>query len=285
MLRNEVEKKTGLTRKALEYYEEKGLVSPKRGENQYRYYTQEDVENIIQISLLRKLGLTIEEIRKVLKDKDYKYLGSIVRDREILIEGEEKKQELLKEICNHGDMEAIKRELDLLEKKENIYKRLSHVFPGYLGQIFFSGYRPFLKDFIKNEEEEKAFQEYITFIDKLPPLELTQEEILFLEKETATFSMKDLDRIQEKKVEAIENIADWYKENQDIVEEYERFKKSEEYLTSLPYQIMIKIRKYMEENNYYEKAIPYILIFSPSYKEYYEKLLEANQKFIEFQET
>ena len=36
MLRNEIQKKTGLTRKAIEYYEEKGLINPKTVENGYR---------------------------------------------------------------------------------------------------------------------------------------------------------------------------------------------------------------------------------------------------------
>lgn len=32
MLRNEIQNKTGLTRKAIEYYEEKGLIHPQKSE-------------------------------------------------------------------------------------------------------------------------------------------------------------------------------------------------------------------------------------------------------------
>ncbi|SHK30048.1 MerR family regulatory protein [Hathewaya proteolytica DSM 3090] len=35
MLMSEVKEKTKLTRKAIEYYEEKGLIKPKREENNY----------------------------------------------------------------------------------------------------------------------------------------------------------------------------------------------------------------------------------------------------------
>lgn len=44
MLRGEVQKKIGLTRKAIEYYEEKGFIHPKKLENGYRDYGQEDLE-------------------------------------------------------------------------------------------------------------------------------------------------------------------------------------------------------------------------------------------------
>lgn len=43
MLRHEVEKKLGLTRKAIGYYEYKGLISPKRDENGYKKYEEEEL--------------------------------------------------------------------------------------------------------------------------------------------------------------------------------------------------------------------------------------------------
>ncbi|MDD7183587.1 MerR family transcriptional regulator [Peptostreptococcus porci] len=42
MLRNEIQSKTGLTRKAIEYYEKKGLINPRKLENGYRDYSEED---------------------------------------------------------------------------------------------------------------------------------------------------------------------------------------------------------------------------------------------------
>ena len=39
MLRSEIQKETGLTRKAIEYYEDKGLIHPQKSENGYRDYS------------------------------------------------------------------------------------------------------------------------------------------------------------------------------------------------------------------------------------------------------
>ena len=67
MLRNDIQKITGLTRKALEYYEGKGFIHPRRLENGYREYSEKDVEILNKIALFKKLGLSITEIKDCLK--------------------------------------------------------------------------------------------------------------------------------------------------------------------------------------------------------------------------
>lgn len=63
---NEVEALVGITKKNIRFYEEKGLVSPKRNEtNGYREYSEEDVEVLRKIKLLRQLSVPIEEILKL----------------------------------------------------------------------------------------------------------------------------------------------------------------------------------------------------------------------------
>lgn len=64
---NEVEALVGITKKNIRFYEEQGLLFPKRNsENSYRDYGDEDVQTLRRIKLLRKLGVPIEEIRKML---------------------------------------------------------------------------------------------------------------------------------------------------------------------------------------------------------------------------
>lgn len=59
MLRNEIQSKPGLTRKTIEYYEDKGLINPQKSENGYRDYSEKDPEILNKISLFRKLGMSI----------------------------------------------------------------------------------------------------------------------------------------------------------------------------------------------------------------------------------
>ena len=48
----EVERRTGLTRANIRFYEKEGLLSPARGANGYRDYTEKDVETLRKILLL-----------------------------------------------------------------------------------------------------------------------------------------------------------------------------------------------------------------------------------------
>ena len=63
---NEVEALVGITKKNIRFYEEKGLLSPRRNsENGYRDYGEAEVETLKRIKLMRKLGVPIEDIRRM----------------------------------------------------------------------------------------------------------------------------------------------------------------------------------------------------------------------------
>lgn len=63
---NEVEQQVDITKKNIRFYEQQGLLHPKRNsENGYREYDETDVECLKKIKLLRKLSLPIEEIRRI----------------------------------------------------------------------------------------------------------------------------------------------------------------------------------------------------------------------------
>lgn len=85
---NEVEALVGITKKNIRFYEEQGLLSPKRNaENSYREYGDEEVQTLRRIKLLRKLGLPIEEIRQMFSsthtvaDGMRRHLISLERER------------------------------------------------------------------------------------------------------------------------------------------------------------------------------------------------------------
>lgn len=61
----EVELKTGLTRANIRFYEKEGLLSPTRGENGYRNYSDEDVRTLEKVKLLRRLRIAVPVIREV----------------------------------------------------------------------------------------------------------------------------------------------------------------------------------------------------------------------------
>ena len=278
MKRNEVEKITGLTRKAILYYEDKGLIRPHKEENNYRSYSQKDVDRLLQISIYRKLGLSLLEIKNILSTKE-KELASILRDRQYRLELEENKKNLLEKLIKSQNFEEIAKDLEALEKEETIYERLAGIFPGYFGQIFFVSYKPFLGDKLA-EDQEPVFHELIKILDSLPEIDFTEEEKAYIEKLTSDFDLEPLESINQEKIQAVYNYDDWMEDNKGKVKVYEAFKESEDYKSSQVKKISDKLRAYMVKNNYYDLVIPLIRKISPAYDAYYKKLLEANEKFL-----
>lgn len=88
---NEVEALVGITKKNIRFYEAEGLLSPRRNsENGYRDYGETEVTVLRQIKLLRKLGVSLEEIRQMQQgahtvgDGMRRHLVTLERERENL---------------------------------------------------------------------------------------------------------------------------------------------------------------------------------------------------------
>ena len=59
----EVEDILGITRANIRYYEKEGLLTVERKDNKYREYTEADISTLKKIIVLRKTGVSIEDIR------------------------------------------------------------------------------------------------------------------------------------------------------------------------------------------------------------------------------
>ncbi len=65
---NQVADLVDITKKNIRFYEDQGLVDPERDPaNGYREYTLKDAEELRKIKLLRQLGVSIDNIRKLQK--------------------------------------------------------------------------------------------------------------------------------------------------------------------------------------------------------------------------
>lgn len=127
----EVEFKTGLTRANIRFYEKEGLIEIDRKENGYRDYSEENVDTLLKIKLLRQLNVAIDDIRDTQQNKIElskileKRMTEIVREMKDL----EKSKMVCKEICDDGtsyqQLDARKY-LSLMEK-EIIYMKQNHI--------------------------------------------------------------------------------------------------------------------------------------------------------------
>ena len=61
----ELERRTGLPRTSIRFYEQEGLLTPERRENNYRDYSEDNVRTLEKIKLLRRLSLDLDAIRRL----------------------------------------------------------------------------------------------------------------------------------------------------------------------------------------------------------------------------
>ena len=283
MKRNDAQKKTGLTRKALEYYEEQGLVMPLREENGYRRYSEKDIDKLNEISLYRKMGLRVSEIKSFLFSGSKKeILGEIVKDKKIRLDIAIKRINLLEKFAASGVSDDIKEELLLIEVQESIYDKLAEKFPGFIGQSMFISYRPFLQGRIETEEQKQAFNDLVEFLDNMDNLpSMTEEEKEFYQSTAAELSLEIMQSAAEAKVDAVHSGDKWFKENAENIKNYIKYRNSEEYRLSPAYTVANKMRNYLQNSGFYDVAIPLIRKISPAYDKYYVKLIDLNEKYAE----
>ena len=66
-----------------------------------------------------------------------------------------------------------------------------------------------------------------------------------------------------------------------MIDEYQSFKESTEYQSSPYGQMMEAMKDLLETSGYNHIFIPAMRKLSPSYEDYYQNLMQANEKFME----
>lgn len=102
---SQVSRITGLTKKALRYYDEQGILRPslRDEENQYRLYDEKDLEKAKLINLLRELDFSISEIKDTLEVADNaEDLSYVLKEKiEFIKEHISKEKALIKQINSY----------------------------------------------------------------------------------------------------------------------------------------------------------------------------------------
>ena len=151
---NEVCHVTSLTRKAIGYYQQKGIINPDVDESGYREFNNLDVERLEYVSVLRSLGLSVPDIQKVLNSKfpQEELRKCAVRKR---LEDEVSKQQtqLLGRMADGEGIGKIQNEISELNKKRSIKEKLLGAFPGFYSRFFFSHFSQFLEEPIETAEK------------------------------------------------------------------------------------------------------------------------------------
>jgi len=173
---NEAMKKTGLTKKAIYYYEEEGLIKPdKEQEGGYRTYSDQDIKVLMTVQLLRKLDIPISDIKETLASGETlshvatKQLSRLERELDRL----QTNKTVLGQLTGCGDdLPAGKIKEMIAKLDENgkttagyMMKELDRILPGNLGKLFAIHYGQFLDQPLDTDEKEKAWHGLVEYLD------------------------------------------------------------------------------------------------------------------------
>ena len=274
---NEVIQQVDLTKRAIKYYEEQGLLSVNKDENGYRNYTEEDVKILKEISIYRKLGISIKDIKTLLEKKDDQLLNNIYKEKINKLEEYKNEAELLKKFIDNNDVDDIYENLNY----ETIGKAIQDMIPGFYGYYFMNHFMPYLQIKIETKEQENAYKRIIEFLDnaeiKIPLLMKISSYIMYrlLPKQDMS---KMVEQMEVKTKEYI-NISE---------EEYEKLKEQTRKNVKMKNSVVFKYhpafisqRKFMrciQDSGYNDIFIPNMILLSPKYKEYHEALSSINER-------
>jgi MerR family transcriptional regulator, thiopeptide resistance regulator len=119
---------TGLTVRTLHHYEHIGLLAPAaRTEGRQRLYDENDVRRLYRIRALRDLGLSLEDIGRML-DEDRASLGDVLRAHRARVNAELERlgrlRSLLDHACAHADRDVTSADvLATIEAMSRVVRR------------------------------------------------------------------------------------------------------------------------------------------------------------------
>lgn len=96
---NKVAKISGISIRTLRFYDEIGLLKPAYyGDNNYRYYEEEQLLMLQQVLFYRELGFSLSDIHRIINSDDFNKIDALKSHKKILKNGLDRTKELINTI-------------------------------------------------------------------------------------------------------------------------------------------------------------------------------------------
>lgn len=285
---------TGLTKKAIHYYEEAGLILPVvNDENNYREYSQSDIDKLVQISVLRQLDVPVKDIKDILvapemlKERLEQHLSRMNDELKRLEKSRGILQSCLKGFdAAKGELSQFTKQLALLNqslemdarKREGFMKsRLQQIFPGNFGRMLVIHFSPFLNEPIDTPEKEEAWMNIVAFLDGV-------ESVGYVEEMKEMYEMLTEEDMEKYAAFSNENAKKWISiSDEELARERERVLKSVHKANSDPdlqsvyrktSRVSEGVKEQMKSIGYYDMFVENLKILSNDYAVYNKKMTE-----------
>lgn len=273
---NEAAEAAGLSRRAVKYYEEQGLVHAAKDKNGYRNYTEEDIRRLKEISAYRKLGIGIKDIGILLSGTNQELLEQIYEEKKKLHQEDENALEALHRFILDKNTDVFCRSVDY----KSVADAMQEMFPGFFGYFFMQHFLPYLQINITTPEQEEAWKNIVSFWDNVNiriPLFMRISSYL-------SYRMARPDMEQ-----AVARMDAQLKQYTDLSEEdYERLREKTRKNVKLRNTFFIKYHpffisqrrfmKRLQDCGYNDIFLPNLIKLSPAYKKYHDALMAVNDR-------
>lgn len=272
---NEIANELNITKRAMKYYEEQGLLKVAKDSNGYRNYSEKDVETLRVISVYRKLGISISDIKRLLEKEDKDILLGILEDKEKELREKTTEYEQLKVFVATGKIDHLSEVIPY----ESIGKAITDAVPGFYGYYFLHHFLPFLQGRIETAQQQEAYEVICAFWDnteiKIPMFMRIFSRIAYCVcPEVSAESMAaKMDAQMRLYLDADEE--QYEKLKKQVLDGY-RLKRMMRF-----HPVYISQRKFMKElqdKGYNDIFIPNMKKLSPDYKRYHEAMTAMNQR-------
>lgn len=279
----EAAKETGLTKKAIRYYEKMGLLVPAiNQDNNYRDYSRADVERLKQISVLRRVGVPVAEIKEALQGSGE--LARVLEQHLARLEGEIEEKEksrqaikgCLEDLARQANpQEVIKRldsfwrslELDARGRQGYMRKELERVFPGPFGRLMGITYGYFLDEPLETPEKERAWISLVAALD-------AAEEIQYPERlvEALKASPPDLANLEAEVARKWERLISMSEQEKQELRD-NPFPPSSDPKENEAELAMMEFMPYLTKM--LSQVVPHLMVLSPRFRQAVGNMLEA----------
>ncbi len=276
MLIHELCARCRVTKKAVAYAIEQGLLTPTTAPNGYRTFTEADACTMGRIATLRALGLTTADIRAALDGPDW---SSLCRASAVNAALAQEKHRILSTLAANGDWQAARQALDRLAVCSPITERLRVAFPGPFGDFLAAHFAPYLSGPIENAAQQSAWEEAIAWLDNTAfaiPADLAEH---FHTSLAAMDTPAASEALAARMEEALRDQQAYLAAHAEEIRRYQVLKASPEYQKSPAGRMESLLRDFLAQSGYNDVFIPALRRLSPEYEAYQRRLQSANAAF------
>ena len=273
---NEVTRETGLSRRAVKYYEEEGLLTVKKDQNGYRNYSIENLKILKEISVYRKLGIGIKEIKVLLQDEDKGILRQVYEEKRKQLGENQRELEALAAYIENENIEVLSQQLEY----ETIADALRDMIPGAYGYYFMYHFLPYLQIKITTPAQREAYEAIVGFFDGLEiKIPFLLKVVSFLSCKLSKQDAETMTKRMDAQIKRYVDLAD-----EDYAKLREQVRKNVKKKNSLFYRYypafasQRKFMKRLQNCGYNDIFIPTMVKLSPSYKVYHDALTQVNDR-------